>query len=228
MDNLLKKHLETIIFILFLVLILILIIYFKIYDIIGIQSIITLFAVFVALGTGILTSFYNKNVLKQANELNEKALNHAKELNENALLQSEKNLRIQLLFEESMKSLYELKKFLETDFNIEKLKKFMESYHAIYLPNNTKETLNKLINEIDEFEKTNPYYIDYEKEYSEMKLSPKEERALAAELESEEQFYKNNPHIKFEMEYEQKSNSIKNRLMANVLENLKKDPRDYD
>lgn len=132
MIDIISKQKETIIFILFIIIIVFIVIYFKIYNVIGVQSTITLFAVFVALGTGILTSFYNKNILKQAKDLNEKTLDHARELNEKALLQSEKNLRIQLLYEESRKSLFNLKKLLESGFNIKKLKEFMESSDAIY------------------------------------------------------------------------------------------------
>jgi hypothetical protein len=125
------KHLKIIIFILFLIIISIFTIYYKIYDTLGIQSTITLFAVFVALGTGILTFFYNKKVLQQAYELNEKTLDHAKYLNEKVIAQSEKSLRTQLLFEESRRSLYEFKKFLENKgFDIEMLKDFADSYHA--------------------------------------------------------------------------------------------------
>lgn len=97
----------------------------------------------------------------------------------------------------------------------------------IYLPNNTKKTLNKLINEIDEFKKLDPLYIDYD-EYYERMLSPEEEKRLEAEYHAEQQFFENNPNLKFKIEYDQKCYNVINILMENVLKNLEKDPGEYD
>lgn len=220
--NLLKSHLETIIFILFLIFVLSLILYYQIYDTLGIPSTITLFAVFVALGTGILTSFYNKNVLKQAKELNEKALNHAKNLNEKALLQSEKNLRIQLLFEESRKSLYYLKKSIESDFDIEKLKIFMDSSKAIYLPSNTKIVIKRSIKEIEEFERDAPWNPPEptEEQWEEMlEEHYASEQAMINDFDNHELYNYN---------YQEKVRELESKIMNNLKNNLNKDPTEID
>lgn len=222
MIDIISKHKETIIFISFITIMAFIVIYFKIYDVIGVQSTITLFAVFVALGTGILTSFYNKNVLKQAKDLNEKTLDHARELNEKALLQSEKNLRIQLLFEESRKSLFELKKLSESRFNIKKLKEFMESSDAIYLPTNTRKLIENIVHDMDKYEENAPW------NYPQPTKEQWEQMAREAEYEEQAITQSMNESEKYEYYYHEKVRTARSQIFNNVSNNLNKDPTEID
>lgn len=222
MGVLISKHKETIIFISFMIIMAFIVIYFRIYDVIGVQNTITLFAVFVALGTGILTSFYNKNILNQAKELNEKTLDHAKELNEKALLQSEKNLRIQLLFEESRKSLFNLKKISESHFNIKKLKEFMESSDAIYLPTNTRKLIENIIYDMDKYEENAPWNYP---EPTDEQLEQMAKEAYYEELE----MIKNMDELgKYEYYHDEKVHTAQSQILTNVSNNLNKDPTEID
>jgi len=222
-QEIISKYQEINIFILFLAIILILAINFKIYDILGVQSTITLFAVFVALGTGILTFFYNKKVLNQAKDLNDKALDHAQELNEKTLLQSEKNLRIQLLFEESRKSLFYLKKLIEeSGFNSKNLNEFIRSSNAIYLPSNTKNIIEKLIREREKIEEEAPWAPP----------QPTKEELQKIEHDSyiqDQVIIQNmNDDERYRYQCMGKINDIKLELIKNVSDNLNKDPTEID
>lgn len=107
----------------------ILAIIFRLDLILGIQSIITLFAVLVALGASILSLLYNNKILRQ----------------------SEINLNTQLLHEDKKKALQELLNQLKSYNNIFDISDFIKSSpNSIYLPDNTQNLIEIVLRECKE------------------------------------------------------------------------------
>ena len=126
---------EISVFLMILAIYAILAIIFRLDTIWGIQSVITLFAVFVALGTSILTLLYNKEILRQ----------------------SEINLNTQLLHEDRKKSLQSLLNILDDKtMSISEIESFINSPDSLYLPTNTHHFVSIILNELSNYYKNAP------------------------------------------------------------------------
>ncbi|WP_048189852.1 hypothetical protein [Methanobacterium sp. SMA-27] len=126
---------EIIIFLIILGIYSILAIIFRLDTFWSIQSIITIFAVFVALGTSILTLLNNKKILRQ----------------------SEINLNTQLLHEDKKEALKELLGILNDNTNgISEIELFINSPNSLYLPTNTRYLAHSVISELNDYFKNAP------------------------------------------------------------------------
>ena len=163
MFNYLKSIMETnlsnsdkgsIIFIIILAILLAYVAYYRIYDQLGLNSTITMFAVIVAMGTGLISQLHNRDSLKTAKE----SLETSKELNRKTLEQTEKNLRLQLIYNDRKKALLTLFYILRSKKNpIKEIKEYLNSSESFFLPKEIRAITTEFINNIDKMENEAPW-----------------------------------------------------------------------
>lgn len=152
--NLSNSDKGSIIFIIILAILLVYVAYYRIYDQLGLNSTITMFAVIVAMGTGLISQLHNRDSLKTAKE----SLETSKELNRKTLEQTEKNLRLQLIYNDRKKALLTLFYILRSKKNpVKEIKEYLNSSESFFLPKEIRAITTEFINNIDKMENEAPW-----------------------------------------------------------------------
>lgn len=176
------------------------------------ENIISIVAVCVGICSLLLSRFMNKRTLDNANELNDKTLK-----------QSEKNLLIQLHYEDRKKALFRLNEILHKNKTYSTLKKevvaFLDSLEGQFIPVKTKGWVYTQVKMMDEYIKNNnpdePYYDDVYMAYKEKEI----DRAVN---EMEEYYANLKPFEKFNYDFSEKIDNFKSGMSLEINERLKK------
>ncbi|MGP8189492.1 MAG: hypothetical protein ACLQG5_06215 [Methanobacterium sp.] len=212
----LKQYWEIILFLIILLSYPTMIYAFKLY-ILGLQNIITLFAVIVAASASVLSLLNSRRTLNLSKELNVRTLEASAQLNIETLKQSEKNLKIQLLHEDRKNVLLDLIKILESpDGKNKTLEKFLSSPKSVFIPNSTRRLIETEIREVNQFEYENDPSIAPEPTPEQWEKIERENYELKQEIERSKNSYEN-----YVDEYIGKFQASKRAIKNKVLENLK-------
>lgn len=211
MTNLSNSDKGSIVFIIILTILLGYVAHYKIYEQWGLNSTITMFAVIVAMGTGLISQLHNRDSLKTARE----TLETSKELNKKTLEQTEKNLQLQLMYNDQKKALLTLHKILQSKNDIKNAKEYLNSPESFFLPSETRNLVIKLIAEVDLMKANAPGNSPMT---SEMIDDIQEEAEKA-----EQQYYESLDVIdQFQHDLDKKVSELKTQLNHNILSSLGK------